>query len=67
MEALTLVLDGLVMLLVVYMGLLDDRRPADVKLTSLFRMTEGGAQRTDDAVGERRRHIATSRDARSRF
>ncbi|MGI4942516.1 MAG: hypothetical protein ACRYHQ_18440 [Janthinobacterium lividum] len=67
MESLLLTLDGLMMVVVIYMGLRDDRRPPGMKLRSLFRMTEGGTRRVDDAAEERRRRIAQSREKGSRI
>ncbi len=67
MESLLLLLDSLMMFVVVYMGLRDDRRPPGMKLRSLFRMTEAGTRRVDDAAEERRRRIAQSREKGSRI
>ena len=67
MESLLLTLDGLMMVVVIYMGLRDDRRPPGMKLRSLFRMTEGGARVVDDAAKERRRRIARSQEKGSRI
>lgn len=55
------------MVVVIYMGLRDDRRPPGMKLRSLFRMTEGGTRRVDDAAQERRRRIARSHEKGSRI
>ena len=67
MESLLLTLDGLMMAVVIYMGLRDDRRPAGMKLRSLFRMTEAGTRLADDAAEERRRRIARSHEKGSRI
>ncbi|MGI4955237.1 MAG: hypothetical protein ACRYGM_25805 [Janthinobacterium lividum] len=67
MESLLLTLDGLMMVVVIYMGLRDDRRPPGMKLRSLFRMTEDGARVVNDAAEERRRRIARSQDKGSRI
>lgn len=61
MEALLLTLNGVVMIMVVYMGLRDDRRPPGDPMTSLFRMRETGIHLVDEAAEKRRRHIAKSR------
>ncbi len=61
MEALLLTLDGVVMVLVIYMGLRDERRLPGTPLTSLFRMTEDGTRAQDAKAAERQRLIARSR------
>jgi len=65
LESLLLTLDGLMMVVVIYMGLRDDRRPPGMKLRSLFRMTETRTRPVDDAADERRRRIARSYEDRS--
>lgn len=55
MEALLLLLDGVMMVVVIYMGLRDDRRVPGTPLTSLFRMTETGTRPQNEAAEERRR------------
>ena len=60
-ESLLLTLDGVMMVLVIYMGMRDDRRPPGTPLKSLFRMTEAGTRPMDGAAEERRRLIARSR------
>ncbi|HEY0203623.1 MAG TPA: hypothetical protein VGC15_05710 [Acetobacteraceae bacterium] len=67
MESLLLTLDGLMMVVVIYMGLRDDRRPPGMKLRSLFRMTETGTRVVDAAAEERRRRIAQSKEKGSRI
>ena len=42
MEALLFTLDGIVFVILVYMGLRDDRAPPGSPLRSLFRMTASG-------------------------
>ena len=61
MESLLLTLDGVMMVVVIYMGLRDDRRPPGTRLKSLFRMREAGTRPVDDAAEERRRRVARSR------
>jgi len=65
-EALLLLLDGMAMVVVIYMGLRDDRRVPGTPATSLFRMTEAGARPQDEAVEERRR-VARGRSAGKRI
>ena len=60
-ESLLLTLNGVMMVVVIYMGLRDDRRPPGMKLRSLFRMTEAGTRPVDEAAEERRRRIDRSR------
>ena len=61
MEALLFLIDGLAFVLVVYMGLRDDRRPPGAPMTSFFRMTEDGTRVVDEAAAEIARRIARSR------
>ncbi len=61
MEALLFLIDGLVFVLMVYMGLRDDRRPPGTPMTSFFRMTEAGTRVLDEAAAERARRISQSR------
>lgn len=65
MEALLLLLDGVMMIVVIYMGLRDDCRVPGTPMTSLFRMTEASA-RPQDEVAEERRRVARSRSAGKR-
>lgn len=57
MEALLLLLDGVIMVVVIYMGLRDERRVPGTSMTSLFRMTEAGTRPQDEGAEERRRVI----------
>jgi hypothetical protein len=67
LESLLLTLDGLMMVVVIYMGLRDDRRAPGAKLRSLFRMTETGNRPVDDAADERRRRVARGHEKGSRI
>lgn len=61
MEAALLTLNGIAFVLMVYMGLRDERRAKGAPQTSLFRMTEEGALRPrEQAEQDRRRRIARS-------
>lgn len=55
------------MVVVIYMGLRDDRRPPGTPMTSLFRMTDTGTRPVDEAAEERRRRIARSYGKGSRI
>jgi len=65
MEALLLLLDGVIMVVVIYMGLRDERRVRGTQMTSLFRMTETGARPQNEAV-EEQRHIPRGQGSRRR-
>ena len=61
MEAALLTLNGIAFVLMVYMGLHDERRANGTPQTSLFRMTEVGALRPRErAEQERRQRISRS-------
>ena len=66
MESLLLTLDGLMMVVVIYMGLRDDGRPPGTPLKSLFRMRESGTRPVEEAAEERRRRVARSYEKRGR-
>jgi len=51
MEALMLVCDSVAIVLIVYMGLRDDRRPKGAPQTSLFRMREPEVPAARDDTG----------------
>ncbi len=62
MEALLFMLNSFAMVVMIYMGLRDDRRPPGTPRTSVFRMTEDGVLRPDQAAKrEREARIARSR------